>query len=729
MTSMRAKAHLHLADAHLSLADARSLSPGRLSANDKKALLSVLRPEHVTDPATLDHLGITSDELKRAAESRDGLVDKVGRRLVDLARDELFSPHDFDIANFAVGEHAGVGVTIKTRLIGSNDPLIRDDRFRNDRAGGDTLWISTGAGIYPKANFGGSIPIGPASLSFGFSADASIGVSLLAPYDLELSAAVEAAKKTTTKLALDSTRAREMATGTDMVLRGKGRVLARAGVGAGAELANIGSVASVGARVGVDTVISGELDLSVRTKRLDGDLVYVSISEVDTERASVSAGAHVGVDARLQEEFSDLGGGLVSAAADAGLKAVDKQIEKWLKADIRAVHERSTTEREVKSYILDLSQPKAQQAYDDLMKLDTRAVEKLAEVGDNQTIGGRPLSGATYAKLDEHIRSKSNRLQGSFGPITLLSAVSKQQVRGGTLESGEGTIRYDRARLDDGYFGIFSHLWRGDRDVTRELVTVTRNGGDPESHYRLKYSVEGDRITSRQDVRRFLMLALHLGALDGRTDLLTNRRFLKSFGRTDRNVDVFFTPEGLDRLADATSDDIGTAFGQAWANIERPRKGRGEWANFAAPWMAKDLPDYGRVMALLADGPSARQGGPRGNRRDDNSDDYRRITGRSLRQDAAAFEDLQSFTKLIAALKDAPSGRERAEVFARADGELGLDFFTQLAAAATIVGREDTLVHDLSIEDRRNDRNFVFASEDAIQDIDVEVRRAINAPS
>ena len=441
-----------LADGNLSPADAQSLTGGQaLSAEQKALVAGRLSESHFTSGAERDQvlgaLGMSAADLASSGSS-PALLDKVKTKLVELAKSELYKPYDFKVGSFELGEHLGLDLRIKAQLIDGSDPLIAEDKHRaattqkHQDQGEAITWAIAGGGIYPHAGFSASIPVGPASVSIGFSANAAIGYSVLAPYAHEAQAALDLAKNLSVDLPFSAEKATALEAGTEITLRGTGRVAASSSIGIGYELAKVGDLVSVGASFGSSAGASKELELSLRLKRLDGNKMFVSVSKVDTSAASASIGAHVGVDLNAKSALPDLGGGILAKAGDVAADQIDKQVERWANIDFRATHSTSKSEKEVSSYVIDLSTEAGKSAYEDLLRLDFRKVDQLFADGDLSVSG---------AKLSDRVRTSGNELKLSFGPITLLRAVSsatKDHVELKAGPKGEETIRVEWERLD-----------------------------------------------------------------------------------------------------------------------------------------------------------------------------------------------------------------------------------------------------------------------------------------
>ncbi|MFO0722620.1 MAG: hypothetical protein U1E65_02475 [Myxococcota bacterium] len=723
-----------IVDGNFSVADAQALTQGQApDATQKQLIASKLNQALFANETERDQalatLGLTAADLPAQGTKGSALLGKVKGKLVELAKNEIYKPYDVKVTDFSIGDHFGLDLRVKAQLIDAKDPLVAEDKNRaattkkHADQGENITWAIAGGGIYPHLGFGGSVPIGPASTSFGFSASASLGYSVLAPYTHDAKAALELAKNTTLDLPFTAQKAKNLEEGTEVTLRGTGSIAANASIGVGYELAKVGDLLTVGATFGASTGVSKNLDLSVRLKKLDGNKVYVSINTIDTNAFNVSVGAHAGVDLNLKSVMPNLGGGLFEKAGDLAADQVEKQVEKWINLDFRATHSTSGTEKEVTNYVIDLSTSTGQSAYEDLLKLDFRKVDQLVKDGD--------LS-VRSAKLSERVRTTGEELKGQFGPITLLRAVSSATEDHGTLTTSKGNIDFDRATLVDSYSGIISNLWEGKRSISRELVATQKTGeAEPTYFYHVRHSIDGDGSTSKDDVRRFLELADMVGAINGDTKALaSDNKFLKSFDDTDRVIDVYLTDAGLKKVASATPDAIMTAYAQAYERLDRPWETHYLWGNDktwkTTPWLNTSSPKYAAVMQLLEAGPS--QGnGPQEGSQDPNADAYRATTGRNLASDAAHYKASKALVKLVQETAQLPNAADRIHHMAEQDKKLGLDFWNALSAMALIAGSSEVMVNELKIVDKTNKKDLVFASEGAIQDPRTEINARLAA--
>lgn len=732
-TAFRQKLNTLVADGLFSPADAAALTGGgTLSPAEREIARTTLADHHFYDEATRDailaQLGLSLQDLGPATPA-DALTTKLKGKLGQLVQGQLYKPYDFKLTDFALGARAGVELRVKAQLINPKDPLVAEDKNRqatshkHAAAGEPISWAITGGGIYPRVGFGATIPIGAASANIGFNANAALGYSVLAPYAQEPSAALSAAKNLSLDLPFDAGRAKALEEGTEITLRGSGTVAANASIGLGYTLAQLGDLITVGATFGSSIGASKSLDLALRLKRLDGNKIFVSVNKVDTTAGSISVGAHAGVDLSLGKHLPDLGGGLLEKGGDLAAEQVEKQVEKWAQLDFRATHSTSASESEISSYVIDLTTPVGRAAYEDLLRLDFRKVDKLADEGD--------LSVRT-AKLSERTRTTGGELNGKFGPLTLLRAVSSATETHGALESSAGNISFDRVSLADSYSGIFSNLWEGKRFVDRELV-ATQKATDPEAsyYYHVHHRIEGDDFTSSRDVRRFMDFADFLGALEPDTRALVgSSKFLESFGVTDRSIDVYLTHAGLAKVAAASPETLMNAYAVAYEKLDRPTEGFKlfgiDKAWKVTPWLNTSDPNYPAVMQLLKQGPSS---AGTGGEQETNDSTYWSYTGRSLASDSAAYKASLALVKLVQQTKGLPSAAERIHHLAEQDKKLGLDFWNALAALSIIAGPAEVMVNELRIKDKDHGKDLVFTSEGAIQDPRGEIMARLAAPA
>jgi len=667
-----------------------------------------------------------AQDKSRGAAIVTKLYEQVRGYLISAAQKQVFKEHKLKVYDVKVGEHAGVGFQVKAEPLKSTDALVAKDALRKQltdqakKAGKPLTWGVTGGGVYPSAGF--SIPLG--NFSVGFSADALLNYTVLAPYaHVSAGSVVDMARNNTVDLPLNGQKALAMKPGTEVLIQGKARFIAHGSGGTGETVLSLGSFATVGTRVGVSTSIPAEVHVQLKIKRLQGDKVQVTVSELKGAGVHVSTGAHAGVDAHVGKGMPvKLDNKLAARGAKMITSRIDKTLEKYLQVGVRAGHNTSATKREISNYTMDLKKPGVEKAYKSMFKLDARKADRLV---------ARDGSGVVRARLIDRTVVRSDSMRANVGPFTVMSAISQSTERHGTLQTGAGTIHYSRAKLDDGYSMILSNIWLGKRNISRELVSVKMPGQErAENYIHVRYTVKKDRVTSKEDVRRFVNLAELLGAKteDGKAPRV------KKMGKTDRVVDVYISDAGLQRLAKASPAQLEKAFSDAYTRIDRPGNinyliggDKGVWK--VNPWMAKDHARHADLMSMLEKGPQ-KQSGPRTKRvhsgitRDSK---YRYITGRSLAYDSAAYKEYKGLVKLVDALKGAQTPKARAKVFARADKDLGLEFMRELGMISKVAGADQVLVNQLYIKGKGN-KQVRFSHEGMIKDIQATIDARLANP-
>ena len=630
-----------------------------------------------------------------------GMMAKVGTKLSDSV---IYTQYGYRPPNLILGAYGGIGTELKIKPVKPDDGLIKNDPNRtryNERMakeGKGVSWAEVRGAVNPWVGIPLWTPIGPVNASVGFSADGTVGVSIISPYQHDVP---EAAKNLTWKLPLAAETARELSEGTEVAVRGRGRLAVSAGVRVGDSWVPIRGPWSVGTSIGVDTYVTTERELGVRVKRLDGNKVLVSLSDVSTDAGgvvgSVRAGVHGSINPALpdyQNQYAEKGKGIVG-------KAISREIERWLSLEAKVVHSRSSSEKELKNYVLDLDDPAAAKAYEALMTLDTRLADALSAEG--------PESGIRAVWLTEKSKVVSTGYDARFGKIDLVSGLASAEVAQGQLFMPEGVIDFDRASLEHRYQNIVTRWWAGKRETNREFTSAN---GKEQMH--LRHEITVDASTPRSHVRSFLILSRYMGMRDASDGLEQDKTLLKSFGTSKEIVDFNLNAKGLATLLAATPDQLHAAFAKAYEEMDQPtdmfhlfawEEGRA-WKN--TPWLAKDHPKHSEIIKLLEDGPEGAKSHEDGQTRDEQ---YYWITGRLLYQDSTAYDEAHTLVALIAKLREAKTPTARAKVMGDARTRLGVDSLHELATFAQIVGRDGLRVHQLSLEEKGNKRNLKFDSD------------------
>ncbi|MBI2376091.1 MAG: hypothetical protein HYV07_19005 [Deltaproteobacteria bacterium] len=695
-----------------------------------------------TEPTNTD----LSDSILFGDHPEDG---KLVRLLKGVLRLELYKSREVNVASVS-GEFGGVRIAAKTRIISPTDPLVAKNPTRaavtksSIEAGKPVTWALVGGGLYPRVHAGYAFPAGPVNISFGGSLRGALDYSVLAPYTVEASSVADAAKNLSTRLPLDSKSARELTGGTEVTIRGAGHVNVHAGASISRGIIEVPAV-TVGASAGVSHSTDKTVGLSLVVERLGADKVKVGIDSWDILQNTESGHLSVGVDSHLGE-LVNLGEGTSSSATDALTNLLDKQLERWLKLELRGTHAEWAAKDDKGRYVIDLSKPGGQKAYDELMHrflslTGAKKVDVAAPLGDGVAavrtwmaapLAEAPLSDVRSANLLETRHGNSDAFTITFGPLELLRSISSAEAKHGTVTTPAGVITYDRATLVDAHGDILTRWWNGKRATEREYVSASFPGEAASSYYHARHTVANDGITTKNDVRRFVALADMLGSLPSADKGLEgNKAFLGRFDSSDRVIDIYLTDTGFQKLASSTDAEIHAAFAKSYERIDRPWKMDYLWGNDSVwkttPWLATDHPKHSQLMWLLEKGPEPNNtsGSGHGATRDQQ---YRSITGRSLAEDSAAYKEAKSLVSLIGKIRATSDPAERAEILAAAEEDLDLDIARELATFAALAGPEDVIVKDLRIVDRTHKKDFVLVSEGSIADPAGRIHHALENP-
>lgn len=696
-------------DGYLSAEEIAVVAKG-LSAEDREAIVEAI---DVDDFETLEELEeaakvlqVRPEELSPTdPEDRDDLRDRIWK----FFQRELYKERSIDVADLDIGDFAGLKLQLTAQLLDPKDKLVAEHKFRSGQDGGDgaARWVLLGGGVFPSASAKVSIPAGPGTIKAGFSAKGSLGYSAIVPLPADVDEAADLVKAVTVDLPFTSEKAKDQAAGTEIVLRGTGRIVASAGYGVGLRLAELEvageTVGSAALEASFGVRISGSRQVLIRYKRLGAARVFFSISTLSRARRREAVRLHAGLTTSAEDQLEDLGGKLIRRGLSLAGEEVDEQVKDWLRVDLSAVHRAATSEKEIANYVLDLSDPDAAEAYAGLVRLDTRRADELA---------GGASAAVRSAKLDESVRADRWDFNMSLGEIDLLSVISKATTNEGSLRgSGEEHIEYYRTRLDNEDTSKLHRLWYGERLLYRELVQIRREPtAGFTSYYCTVYAVKDDRRTGEPDIHRFLRLARFLGAVQKQAEpLLSNKSLAQRLRVTDMDLDVFLTDEGLDLLGRTPLEELQRAYAVAYEEIDRPYVGTAGDPQKQPPWLAKRPSRH--VLGILNEAVRA----PHANRRTRISE-YTAATGRILDLDVQAFKESRELPGLFHEIGKESDPEQRAELLHKGNAVLDLDFWRELAMIAQVVGPERVLINHLSLVDRKREIEIIFMSEGALRD-------------
>lgn len=559
------------------------------------------------------------------------------------------------------------------------------------QAPGKPLAPAASKSVERRTGFSAPIRVGPGQVNVGYSAEGSLTFSVLAP------AAASTGPRITASQPLTAAVARALVPGTELRLEGRGQVAFRGDSSPRQQLSVLHDVVKVNASADASAGLSTDSKLSVLVKRLDGDKVLVSLAKTDSGQAAAALDAHLDAKVPVAEVARGKLGPISPEVTERAQRLVDG-VTGWTQADLAGRFERTRGARELKRWVLDLSRPEGAKAFDDLLRLDPRRADALGGEGASSGVG--------FTRLSQRSSARNLSVKAEVGKqISLLNWARSSSESSLVLRSSEGEIAFHRVRIGESYSDLVSDLFSGKRAQATQLVQMQRAGRPAEGYLHVTQTVKGDRITTEADLHRFLAFAELIGAGSEKTAELRRNaaayreHFDNNFGRSSRTIDLYVTDAGLAKLAVTSPEKIRSAFGQAYETLDLPTQTNIHFADRddvwrRTPWLVTEDPSHATLMKLLETPSSSSQW--------QHADtQYRRITGRSLGLDSAAWQKSERIVAFAARLREARTPAERAREFAKLSGSL--DLGKTLATIGMVAGKENLLLNELSL---RGEKGF-----------------------
>jgi hypothetical protein len=641
------------------------------------------------------------------------LATQAKAKLVAVAWDEITKQHDVKLASLPLGNDGALGIRAYEKIVKPGDPLVSADPQRKAYEAATTAphaWVRTGGVM--DANVGLSVPIttGAVGASLGFNASGSLDYSVLAPYPLNASGALDAAENMTTDLPFTAGNALAMQRGEELSIRGAGAVGASASVGAGTSVA--AGPLSVGLTAGVSGSVTASGDMTLNVKRLDGNRVYVRIGQ----DASAALAASIGVRAGVTGVRGALptggvpGGALGSYVENKAEDSVASKIESRLTAQATASASDSKASQEVAAYVLDLSTPQGKSAYESLVKLDTGPASRLAAQG--------PSSGVTKADYAETSDASSHGVDVEVGGEKLFLMNALRQDRTGHLDEADGqTLDMKDSLFSKQQSGLFG----GTSSVTWEGQTLSQDGGPAHTYFHLGFQ-RTDGSTDQDEVNQIQRFASSVDAKTSgdptfnRDGSWFKRIFDGGYGKTTTNLDLYFTSAGLEKVANASDADVMSAFATASQQLEGASSPPA-WSNPATAASAQSMIQQWK------------DAWPGENGEDDEksriASDYQHQFGRDISTDSDDLDSAKLLSKEVASMRGQPES-QWATAFADLGSQAKFDFYKQVAALNTLAGSDQTLVHQLSVQGDRV--KFAVQDEGYVPSADTTIGAALAPP-
>jgi len=624
-------------------------------------------------------------------EPAKSLTSQVKDKLVSFLFDEAAKPHSIDLAKVNLGSNGALGIRANEQIIRPSDPAVAKDpqrsAYEQSPAGAQPhVWLQTGGVI--DANLGLSVPInvgGGVTANLGFNSSASLQFSMVSPYAASVDGAVDLAARHTIDLPVTAQNARALPQGSELMLKGQGSVGASASIGGGTNFG--GNDVHVGVSARATGSVSAEGEMTVNVKKLDGDKVFVRIGQVGTTKEQVGVRADAGVTVDKQA-ITDFVGGALDTVLKGELRdflekpaekqigsQVEKLLQKYGSASASIVKGMGQQSQQLDAYVIDLSSPQGQRAYDALMHLDRGPANALMASGD-----------ASVAHYSERSKTDSLSAGVKIGPATLFDFKSSSKQRDGELRSSGGDATVKQSVVDRSTEWLFA----GKKHATWEGVRSEVSGGDPQTFLHVSYD-KHMKSTDRGDLEKVQRVVNALDVKLDKADLRPDGD--GDFGASDVKLDAYVTPDAVRSLAKLSRSDVENAYARATQKVEGLER--------VPAW--GDPSTAAEARQMIEDYNDARLGGK--NKRGDAAQieaQYSSQFGRWIIDDMGDLNQAKDLSKKMESLARKPES-EWAKALTDVGKEMKYDVYRTLVAINDLAGPDQVLVNQLDVKGKRLD--------------------------
>lgn len=561
------------------------------------------------------------------------------------------------------------------------DPVRKacDEAFRRD--GRDVIWVESEGIAEIGGGTGGTLPIGTYA-----DVSANLGVSGLIRY--RRFEPFESASGTLMKgqslanavnIPITASLARRMPPGGEFEFTSQRDISVSPQISTPIGLKNENGNLGASATLAGKHSLKGETSISVQRLPF-GEEVLVKIAKGNSTSTDLAATLKAGLNLKKDayEKWPELGRGFLKYVLDRlGLPDTPKFVKQFLQSKIQFKSRKEERKTEIARYVFDLSKPNARKAYENIFcRLSLASTQALIEQKD-ASVRTQSASESTV------MREKGGAALLGLTKVLLLSALQAER-EGKVSADGRKDVIYRDCKFEKTYVNWF----HGEQKIKWEAVTVDgSNENSKQSYFHLLYS-NADRLTEEKEIEHFLRFAKALGIRTEQSRLENNpdagriAKILADRDDTQTRVDIYFTGEGIERLATSGREKAMKAYLEADADLE-PKEStvhlkiaeRAE--EISNMWFFKRI-FYFREMREL------------------NKKYETTAPGRSLKYDARILHEARSFAQSLDGLiaKDEKSAKNFYMELGKASG---FEFMRKIAALTKLATVNDTILHELSI--------------------------------
>jgi hypothetical protein len=589
-----------------------------------------------------------------------------------------------------------VGLRVEGSLHTKKSPLVENNPFRlasttvleKDNPRHSIIWTQTGGILELGLGLNGTLPLCQfVGLQGGFIPSTLLRYRCIKPHVLGFFETQNSLlNKNNTSLPFSSQSAKNLAAGSEYELIGQGGLRVLGGV-----VANAGTPVNSWLNAGIGASgfvnVSGTQAVAVNVLALDGaNRVRVTLNQMNEDAKQAGLMAYAGITGQIGPQFPSIGEGLLTGGPTLlAAPMADLLNVYYTSLSVQASTLERSRDTTIATFDIDLSKPKACEAFDALMRLSTVEAEELSS---QKNSGVRQLK--QVAKEDESRDEFSANFLGD--KLFLYQALTNEKKGHFTTPDGE-TMIFRQAHFKEHESGWFDPT----RDVLWESVSL-KNAKDNSSKtfFRFRFQKEGDLPAQEFEDYFGLADALALKGREaqkhehdaGKGDDICKRALMAS-SKVLQSTDLYFTPQGIRNMQSVTKEQARQAYMQAVGNIREAHD---------LTFLKADPSKERELVTLLNKYDAEVNAGWFGNfghskRLSDCALSYKTLTGREIEADAVTYSNATIFANRLAQLKTATDPRALEAFFVGLGKSKGFRYKCVIGALAKISGDQETLVH------------------------------------
>jgi hypothetical protein len=546
-----------------------------------------------------------------------------------------------------------------------------DDAFR--REGRDVIWVESEGISEVGGGTGGTLPIGAlADMNANLKLSGIIRYRRLEPYEcangtlLQGQALVNAAN-----VPITATLARRMPPGGEFEITGEGQLSFVPEVSKPLGLKNEGASLGATARLGGKVEVKGETTISVQRLPF-GDEVLVKIAHAKSSNADVGASLKAGLELnkKAYEKLPELGRGVLKFLLDRmGLPDAPAFVKNYVQSQIQIKSRYERRGSEISRFVFDLSKPEARKAYEDIFtRLSLGKTKALISANDASVRSQRAGEKAIISERG---------IAATIGKTKLLLLSALQAEREGNVSlDGRASVVYRDCKFEKTYVNwIF-----GEKKIKWEAVSVDKGqNSQKQNYFHLAYS-NCDRITEESQIEKFLRFARSLGIQTTEPERVA--KVLADRDDTEMRVDMYFTNNGIKRIAKASKEECQNAYLKADADLSQAQilpssKILAKFQQIANMWFFVRIFYWGEISRLR--------------------EEYtRKSKGRNIDSDAELMSEAAHFAQNVGKMAQ-DDEKSMQTFFMQLAKASGFEFMRKIAALTNLAQKEESILHELSI--------------------------------